>query len=355
MHNSPFFVTHDGGSTDDIGGKMTVVPPVYEQRAIYSQTKLGILRNSLASLAELADFPSLTIFGAGSYARLEASPYSDIDMFFLCVKDKADLPEPRTSSLRLFGKVIEIVDGMGFPKFSNDCQYLVILHANEILRNLGSPTDDHENYFTARMLLLLESNCLYGESNYDEITASIVESYFRDYPDHKRTFQPMFLLNDICRFWKTLLLNYENKRGIEMGDGNKEERKTRQKVRNFKLKYSRMTTCFASIASLGSKLAPVTMPQVIEFTKLTPRERLESVAEGLPQVRPAVEEVLYRYSEFLNLTGQPTEELEEHFNDKTKRKEMFDKANDYGDSMFRLLLAIDGTDEKIRLLRYLVI
>src|SRR5207302_2585843 len=113
------------------------------------------LRNRLAKLKELADVPSLTIFGVGSYARLEAGPYSDIDLFFLSLGDKNALPEPRTKSLRLFGRLIEIADNMSFPKFSNDCQYLVILHTADITSYLGSPADDHENYFTARMLLLL--------------------------------------------------------------------------------------------------------------------------------------------------------------------------------------------------------
>jgi predicted nucleotidyltransferase len=202
---------------------------ISEERASYSRMRLAELRKFLAALPELAAFPSLTIFGAGSYARLEASLYSDIDMFFLNAGKRSDVPEPRTNCMRLFGKVIEIVDTMGFPKFSNDCEYLVVLYTDDILSNLGSRTDDHENYFTARMLLLLESHCLYGDDTFEAITKEIVKSYFKDYPDHRETFLPMFLLNDICRFWKTLLLNYENKRGLQEES---EERRTRQKVRN---------------------------------------------------------------------------------------------------------------------------
>ena len=57
---------------------------------------------------------------------------------------------------------------------------------------------------------------------------------FKDFPDHPRTFQPIFLMNDICRFWKTMLLNYEHKRH---GDGEPgDEIRRRSKVKNFKLK-----------------------------------------------------------------------------------------------------------------------
>jgi predicted nucleotidyltransferase len=325
-------------------------------RATYSAVRLNELRNHLAPLAELNNLPELTIFGAGSYARHEASEFSDIDMFFINEGARVNVPELRTKSLRLFGKIIDIIDKMNFPKFSNDCEYLTILHVDEILQNLGSRTDDHENFFTARMLLLLESKCLFGDAVFSDVKRRVIESYFVDFPDHKETFQPTFLLNDICRFWKTLLLNYENKRNLPGGVKAEEpERKIKQKVRNFKLKYSRMTTCFASIAALGSHNTPVTIEQVFELTEMTPRERLESVAARLPTTRDAVSEVLSQYAWFLEMTGLPTQRLEDHFSDKERRIEMFRKANAYGDTMFQLLQVIDREGQGERLLRTLVI
>ncbi|MFY9620143.1 MAG: hypothetical protein WAM70_17275 [Pyrinomonadaceae bacterium] len=336
---------------------MATIPQIYEERATYSRGQLAELRKRFEHLSELQAFPTLTIFGAGSYARLEASRYSDIDVFFLNLGDKGSVLEPRTNSLRIFGKVIEVADAMSFPKFSNDSQYLVILHTDDITCHLGSPTDDHENYFTARMLLLLESYCLYGDDQYKLILETIIESYFNDFPDHKHTFQPIFLLNDICRFWKTLLLNYEHKRNF--GRSVEDEKiKTRQKVRNYKLKYSRMTTCFASIAALGSHNAPVSKDQVLELTKLTPRERLQSVPLRVSEAAEVVDEILERYAKFLELTGLETEALEERFSDKEKRTEMFSEANAYGDAMFKLLQVIDQagkSDSRRSLLRTLVI
>src|ERR1044072_3911784 len=114
-------------------------------RANYSSMRLNELGKRLGTLKELEEFPSLTIFAAGSYARLEASKFSDIDMFFLTTGSIDEISDPRTNSLRLFGKVIETIDTMGFPKFSNDCEYLVLLPTTQILDKLGSRTDDHEN------------------------------------------------------------------------------------------------------------------------------------------------------------------------------------------------------------------
>jgi predicted nucleotidyltransferase len=325
------------------------------QRAAYSSGRLKQLQNRLSQLKELKRAPKLTIFGAGSYARLEASEYSDIDMFFLSTATPEEDDEPRTNSHRIFGKVIEIADELGFPKFSNDCEYLEILKADDIRSNLGNRADDHKNYFTARMLMLLESKCLYGEEVFQDVLKSIVASYFKDFPDHQDNFQPTFLLNDISRYWKTILLNYENKRGLPTSGADADVKKTKHRVRNFKLKFSRMTICYATVAAIGSCKTPVTQGHIRNLVTLTPRQRLELVARQLPRVSFYVEDVLHRYEWFLAMTGLPTKRLEAHFSDTRKRTEMFGLANEYGDAMFRLIAAIDEQDPRGRLLRTLVI
>lgn len=335
--------------------RMHTTSTIYKAREAYSLKRLNDLGKTISRLEEVQFFPSLTIFGAGSYGRLEASKYSDIDLFFLRAGSQENLVDPRTHSMRLFGKVISVLDDLGFPKLSNDCEYLALLHTDDIVSNLGGRIDDHANYFTARMLLLLESRCLYGEKAFDDVTARIVTSYFKDFPDHPSTFHPMFLLNDICRYWKTLLLNYENKRQFHIDGRENRSLKTKQKVRNFKLKYSRMTTCFATIAALGSHPAPVTQNDVIKLTRLTPRQRLESIASQVSATKATVAVVLAEYSWFLEMTELPTEDLEEHFRGKRQRIKMFQRANNYGDAMYKLIQAIDGERPDLRLLRTLVI
>jgi len=328
---------------------------IQEERKSYSLLRLDDLRRRLIELPELKNFPNLAVFAAGSYARLEASQYSDIDLFFVATDERSDIEEPHTKELRLFGKVIEIVSDMCFPKFSNDCQYLSIAHSGEIVKHLGGPYDDYKNFFTTRMLLLLESHCLCGKAAYDEISAAFIRPYFVDYPDHRQTFQPVFLLNDIHRYWKTILLNYEHKHGessIIQGD---DATRTKRKVRNFKLKYSRMTTCFATIGALGSFRVPVREEQVKAIIEMTPRERLLSIVECIPETTEAVDEVLSRYTWFLQMTGLTIQDLEDHFSDKQRRIELFQRANEYGDAMFSLLHTIDSENQCNNLLRYLVI
>jgi hypothetical protein len=77
---------------------------------------------------------------------------------------------------------------------------------------LGCASDNSLNAFTARMLLLLESQPVSDETVYTRLRQRIVGFYYRDFDDHNETFLPTFLLNDILRFWRTLTLNYEHHR-----------------------------------------------------------------------------------------------------------------------------------------------
>jgi hypothetical protein len=327
---------------------------VIKERETYSQGKLSELRCELKKLDETKKFDGLSIIGAGSFARLEASPYSDIDMFFFSEKNVEDLEEPRTKKLRLFGKMIQIVEDLNFPKFSRDCEFLQILSIDEMLKNLGSPSDDHENYFTARMLLLLESKWLFGETAYDLLIEKVVDNYFKDKKDHEEDFRPTFLLNDICRYWKTILLNYENRRDAK-GEIT-EFKKTKRKVQNYKLKYSRMTTCFATVCAIGSLPPPVTRDQIIELIKMTPRERLQMIPEKLKNTQKLVDELIEMYSDFLRMTGLPESELHEKFENLEKTTSLFEKANKFGDLMFELLKEIDKkSPPNNKLVRHLVI
>jgi hypothetical protein len=91
---------------------------------------------------------------------------------------------------------------MGFPAFSGDGRYLEVQYVHEMERVLGSPRDDSLNAFTARMLLLLESQPLYADGIYGRLLTRIIGFYYRDFSDRAKDFLPVFLINDILRFWR---------------------------------------------------------------------------------------------------------------------------------------------------------
>jgi predicted nucleotidyltransferase len=319
----------------------------FKTRAEFSRIKLDELTKRLNKAKHAKAFSHLTIYTAGSYGRLEASKHSDIDLFFVLSKPRSFFEEIRVPEIRLLSELVEIGYMMSFPKFSNDGHFLKLLFLNDILDNLGSPADDYYNHFTARMLLLLESKPIYGAEIYTRLLNETIKSYFRDYEHHPTDFRPTFLINDIIRFWKTLCLNYEHKR-------NQITARTaiKHKIKNFKFGYSRLMTCFATVALLSTYRDTISPKSVADICRMTPTQRLITLARKKPSLTPNVKEALHLYAWFLSKTALSTPELEEYFRRKPHRVEAFANARNFGDKIFTILQMID---EEHRSLRYLVV
>ncbi len=82
---------------------------------------------------------------------------SDLDIFVIVNKEL-----PRLYKIEIYATLIEINYQLQFPPFSNDGEYLKIYSLEEMRATVGSRRDDHENFFTARMLFLLESRWVFG-------------------------------------------------------------------------------------------------------------------------------------------------------------------------------------------------
>jgi hypothetical protein len=222
------------------------------ERETFSNTRLKDLKAHIEKSKHLISIPDFSIFVSGSFGRLEGGQHSDIDLFFLCNKPREEYEGLNIAKIQLMSEIIDIARKMKFPEFSNDGEFLSVLFVPEILENLGGRSDDYENHFTARLLLLLEGRPLTDVAAFNLATEKIIESYFRDYPHHPKDFKPTFLTNDIIRFWKTLCLNYENRRNTLGSDQAVDPVKRRkQQVKNYKLKFSRLLMCFATIGNLS--------------------------------------------------------------------------------------------------------
>lgn len=337
----------------------TMTTDYLAERAAYSETRIAELRTAIEAGVADIELKGLTIFAAGSFARLEGSQHSDVDLFFTYHPTQPAVAR-RTNELRLFGRLIDIATELGFPAFSNDAEYLRTHPLSDILSKLGGPDDDALNHFTLRMLLLLESKCVYGDAEYIESLRQIIHYYFRDFSRNESEFQPWFLTNDIMRYWKTLLLNYENRRhSPDIGPESQETDETIQneRAKNFKLRFSRMTTCFATVAALGCHAVTAREEDVLDLVLMTPQDRLRAVAEKMPSAAHSVGKILEDYAWFLEQTSLSKPELHAKFRDDATRQQMFQRAEEYGTKLYHLLLIIDqerGSDVP-DFIRYLVI
>jgi len=210
-----------------------------------TRTRIEQLRNQLKEAEALAEGKAC-VYATGSFGRCEASSHSDLDLFILAknnTDEKSSLR--RLDEIRIKADLIEVAKKLGFPEFSRDGQYLDQHTVYEFTHTLGTEHDDVTNTFTARLLLLLESCALLEKAVYEEVIGDVVAAYWRDYEDHKSDFMPAFLANDILRLWRTFCVNYEarttRKPDLEKAKG---------KIKNYKLKHSRMLTCYSALVYL---------------------------------------------------------------------------------------------------------
>ena len=307
----------------------------------YSEERLNVIRERVQTIPELSK-NSLCIFATGSYGRLEASENSDLDLFFL---DSAEeKPTSNIDKTLINANVIKICREVNLPEFSKDGGYLTIHNIGDILHYLGSQQDDAQNYFTARMLLLLESRQIYNKELHSKCLEQVIERYFIDFHNHSASFKAVFLTNDIIRFWKTLCLNYEHSRQLKAVEGEIDQDKQRAVAhsKNLKLKFSRKLTCFSFIIKLASFTGTVTQNDLLEICKLTPTERLSSIRKSNPEVSDKVDSALANYQWFLDRTQIPSSELLHWISDKEKRSEAFDNSTLFGDELFEILKVVDS-------------
>jgi len=306
----------------------------------FSKVRLNVLRKQISKISELSQ-NSLCIYTTGSYGRHEASENSDLDLFFL--DSDENKPTSNIDKILINAEVIKLCRAMHLPEFSKDGGYLEIHNIKDILDNLGSPVDDYKNYFTARMLLLLESKPIYNEHLHEQCIKKIIERYFIDFHDHSRNFKAIFLANDIIRFWKTLCLNYEHgrQRRISLIGEDGARHKIISHTKNLKLKFSRKLTCFSFLILMADSKQTISQEMLFDMCILTPIERLLKVQENNPAIADKIQNAFNTYQWFIDRTQVPSEELLSWISDSETRDEAFDKSRQFGDELFEILELVD--------------
>lgn len=300
---------------------------ISERNKRYSQAQITKLQERFSNSPAFAARSDVTCYAVGSIGRLEASETSDIDAFFVSVDPEVSVGNPKLKEIELFADFIRIVNESGFPEISNDGQFLEVLSLEKMMTDFGAPSDDFDNLFTARMLLLLESRCLFNEVKYNQLMQAVLSTYFRDKEDHRDDFRPTILMNDIVRYWKTLCLNYENKRNKQRGD---EHRKFQ--IKNIKLKYSRMLTCFGTVAGLCSFTGPINEEDVLKMAKVTPMQRIKDAVERTGREQTKLNDLEDLYSGFLKFCSSC--EADEAFPIDEKQ---YEEAEKFSDALFAII------------------
>lgn len=300
-----------------------------------TKDKLGIIRQKFKEEAQDISERRTTVFCAGSIARQDSGNKSDLDLFVIADEKLSQLDEAK-----FFTVLININEKLGYPEFSNNGEFLKIYQLNDLKTLTGTREEDSQNIFTARMLLLLESQAVCNQDLYEVFLKEVVKHYCRDEANHDMAFRPLFLLNDLLRYWRTLCLNYERIRH----DAKKPWRK-----KNVNLKFSRMLTVFGTVLPL------ITLEHTNQdILKLCAHSPLERLAQGLdslgaPELLDDFPKFLENYEYFLRL--KEAEKIKDDLAEKEKSI-LDEKANQFSLFLYKALMHPSVSNEYRR---YLVI
>ncbi len=319
-------------------------------RRAQTATRIGELQTRLASADGLVHGKAC-VYATGSFGRCDASRHSDLDLFILGKSDgKKGSSLSSLDAICVMADLIRTTRDLSIPEFSGDGRYLVHYSVHDLVDTLGEPEDDVTNTFTARLLLLLESRALLEPMVYREVVTTVLDAYWRDYDDHKSDFMPAFLGNDILRLWRTFCVNYEARTermpAVEKAKG---------KIKNYKLKHSRLLTCYSAILYLLAVYArenTVTREDALNMIQLTPTERLEWLMDQ-PQLADAhetLEKLLAQYERFLETTNVREEDLIQVFMKKRTSNSYMQAAYRFGDLIFEAMRRIGQASRFHRLL-----
>lgn len=288
------------------------------------------------------------VYATGSYGRLEASEASDLDLFIVGRVNEEDQKNAEKSLLSNLDEIciksdlIKATRSVNIKDFDGDGRYLVHYPVSKLTSTLGKPDDDSTNTFTSRLLLLLESKPLIGGEVYKDIIASVLTAYWRDFEDHKHEFIPAYLTNDILRLWRTFCVNYEART-----ERKPNQLKVKGKIKNFKLKHSRMLTCFSALLYLlviFKRNNTVLIEDAESMIEITPLERLEWLLsqEEVSASQGRVRQLIRQYEIFLEMTGVDEEELSDIFLDKERSAKYMAESRNFGNLMYDVLQSIGG-------------
>lgn len=322
-----------------------------------SEEKLKRVREDLSEMDRLFG-DRASVYATGSFGRLDAGPQSDLDIFIIS-EGEADSDKVALSiidEINLKYNLIQIPRKHNLPNFDGGGKFLSVHLLDNYTRWLGSPEDDYRNTLTGRMLMLLESRPLMGEDLYKRACSQAVEKYFRDYKGREEYFSPIFLFNDILRMWRTFCVNYEFYR--KEGD-------SRAKLKNLKLKYIRLLTCYSSIVYLlavYSSRKAVSPESVLQMILISPVERLQAIcsdfhwadADVKERIASVVNDILNNYASFLKLNHlNPREAKLQYKNDEATWRS---KSYEYGNSFADLINILGETcSEADRLRRVIMV
>jgi hypothetical protein len=255
----------------------------------------------------------------GSWGRAELTAQSDDDYMVLVHGRERETVIPSIDDVAaVFAR-----DPDGFADPGREGIFGKVVFSDELCENIGLDDDTNRN-LTRRMLLLLESIPIAGESAHAAAKQDVLTQYLQEAP---RPFKPpRFLLNDIVRYWRTVGVDFAAKARRRAGEG--------WGLRNVKLRTSRKLLFASGLIPVlrcheldTHEMADFLMAQLNQ----TPTDRLSDAFLYYNELSAGAR-VLDAYDKFLSLLDQDDvrSELERLGPDDARESAIFLKAAELG-------------------------
>ena len=285
----------------------------------YSDRKL----RGLKDLVRGAVPGDAVVVACGSFARREACASSDLDYFVVRLggeRDGAAEPawvEPLATALK---GVVPIEPARGGP-------FTAVERLSDMVRNMGGQEDTNQR-LTRRMLFLLEGEPLSDAAGFRFARRALLDRYIASRVGDGML--PLFLLNDLIRYYRTIAVDYEYKTG---------EADKPWGLRNLKLVFSRKLLYASGLFALGAARggdAATKVDRLEALLGLTPLDRMAEIC-GSGAVGP----IMDGYDHFLDRLARPG--VRRHLERLTRRDRddpVFRDLKDAGHDFTRNLAAL---------------
>jgi predicted nucleotidyltransferase len=340
--------------------------PEIHRRTQLSDDKWELLTERLVielSAAEktgyLSHLRDTSVYVAGSMARWEANDDSDLDIMILN-QAQGSAPLTKVQRAHTLALVDRIRHETGFRPFSRGGDFVQFHSVDDLGQGIGAPHDNSTNQFTARMMLLLNGVALINDDFHQKSFDLVLDSYWRQVSDRSEPFMPVYLLNDIRRWWLELCLNFEKQNppepvtGIGSPPGAVTDGQAQRRLSNLKLRYSRVLGPFSALMLIlfVSNHEGVTYEACRQILSATPVERLLYLRRvGDDKLARSVEELLVGYDRYLALIKGSKSDVKDLVKSAQWRT-IKASAYDFGDKV-HAILKVCGDEKPIQ--RYLVV
>ncbi len=261
----------------------------------------------------------------GSFGRLEASKSSDLDYFMLISEENHEIEKYQQNFESSF-------------KLNNPTVKISLIHkcnVSDLLKNIGG-SNDTSKLLTIRVLLLLESRCLFNKPLYNQVLKDLHENYLEEYVREQKF--PLFFTNEIIRFWRTLCIDYRFK---------KIEASKPWGLRNIKLRFSRKFDTFLSIyfsiLLYKNKISLDKFKEALNNPTLSKINNIHSIINGNVELSNIFNEICTIYDDFIGYINNASnrknlEELNfENRNQNSTYIMLKEKAQVFQDKMISVL------------------